>query len=275
MSAAARRATRPADRSRSRRRPPPTPRRARRPRRSPRRGPSASRRRGHTSRGRARTRRSTGDRGGASNAPRCPPKRARAASSWNRPRASPRADRSAGSPNRASASGCRGRWTTGWRTSGPSFAASRTSGPNSRRQARPSAPPRPVRGGRDGPLEDGRPAAVERVGDRRVRVDELDAARREVDRGEERRGDRQRQDRRADVVAEPGEGQLGGPRPATGRRRGLVDADRAPGTGQGDGGGQAVRPGPDDDRVDRAVATRAAHGTRGLTPGRSACGWAP
>ena len=62
--------------------------------------------------------------------------------------------------------------------------------------------------------------------------------------------ERQRQDRRADVVAEPGQRQLRGPGPATGRRGGLVDADRAPGTGQGDGRGQAVRSGPDDDRVD-------------------------
>ena len=64
-------------------------------------------------------------------------------------------------------------------------------------------------------------------------------------------------------MAEPGERQFRGPRPATGRRRGLVDTDRAPGTGQGDRRGQAVRPGPDDDRIDRPVA-RAAHGTRGL-----------
>ncbi len=49
------------------------------------------------------------------------------------------------------------------------------------------------------------------------------------------------------------ERQLGGACPATGRRGCLVDADRAPGTGQRDRGGQPVRPGPDHDRIDRAT----------------------
>ena len=89
--------------------------------------------------------------------------------------------------------------------------------------------------------------------DRGVGLDELHAVSCQVDRPEERRREGQRQDRRADVVAEPGERQLRGPRPATGLGRGLVDADRAPGTGQGDRGGQAVRSGPDDDRVDGRV----------------------
>ncbi len=143
-----------------------------------------------------------------------------------------------------------GTWTTGRRSSEASFSPSRTSGPNSRRQARPSAPPRPAAVAGHGPLEDHGPAAVERVGDRRVGVDQLDAAGREVDRPEERRGEGQRQDRRADVVAEPGQRQLGGPGPAAGRVGGLVDADRAPGTGQGDRRGQAVGPGADDDGID-------------------------
>ena len=193
--------------------------------------------------------------------------------------ARPRAERSAGRPNRASASGCRGTWTTGRRSSRPSFPTSRTSGPNSRRHARPSAPPRPAAVAAHRSLEDDRAAAVERVGERRVRVDRARrprAARSIV--GEERRGERQRQDRRAHVVAEPGERQLGGPRPAAGRRRGLVDTDRAPGTGQGDRRGQAVRARPR--RRSRrpglaavAAAGRTRHaGCRGLTPGRSACG---
>ena len=49
-------------------------------------------------------------------------------------------------------------------------------------------------------------------------------------------------------------------------RGGLVDPDRAPGTGQGDRRGEAVRPGPDDDGVDRAarpaVARSATHERR-------------
>ena len=68
---------------------------------------------------------------------------------------------------------------------------------------------------------------------------------------EERRGDGQRQDRRAHVVAEPGQGQLRvrvPPPVVVGR---LVDPDRAPGTGQRDRRGQPVRARPDDDRVER------------------------
>ena len=141
---------------------------------------------------------------------------------------------------------------------------------------RPEQPPpgAPVRaaqalaGDRDGPLEDGRPSAVERVRDRRIGMDDLDAVGGQVDRGEERRRQRQRQDRRAHVVAEPGQRQLHGPRPAAGLRGGLVDADRAPGTGQRDGRGQPVRPGPDDDRVDRRLARR----RHRVTPGGGAIG---
>ena len=51
---------------------------------TPRRGPSASRRRGRRSRGRARTRHSAGDRGGASRGRRSRRTCARAGSSWNR-----------------------------------------------------------------------------------------------------------------------------------------------------------------------------------------------
>ena len=135
----------------------------------------------------------------------------------------------------------------------------------------PGLPVRPAeadRGRRHRSLEDRRPAAVERMGDRRVRVDELDAVRGEVDRGEERRGDRQRQDRRAHVVAEAGERQLGGADPATGRVGGLVDPDRAAGAGEGDRRRQAVRAGPDDDRVEASVAATRGHQRRVLTPGR-------
>ena len=223
----------------------------RRRRRPPRRGSSASRPRGRTS-------------------PRTSPNealsgRSRRSIAWaddpgeQRPRGlvartvrgrGPRPTAAPGSPNRASASGCRGRWTTGRSSS----AADLVRVADERPEEAPPGPAiraaEPARRGGHRSLEDDGPAAVERMGDRGVRVDELDAAGGEVDRPEERRGERQRQDRRADVVAEPGEGQLRGPRPAAGLGRGLVDADRAPGTGQGDRGGEAVRPGPDDDRVD-------------------------
>src|SRR6185369_12642460 len=114
-------------------------------------------------------------------------------------------------------------------------------------------------GGADRSLEDHSPPAVERMRDRGVRVDEFDAVCGQVDRLEERRRDGEWQDRRADIVAEPGEGQLRGPRPATGLGGGFVDADRASGTGKGDRGGEAVRSGTDDDRVDASVAERSRH----------------
>ena len=55
----------------------------------------------------------------------------------------------------------------------------------------------------------------------------------QVDGLEERRGEGERQDRRADVVAEAGERQLLGPGAAAHPRCRLVDADRPTGTGQG------------------------------------------
>jgi hypothetical protein len=126
---------------------------------------------------------------------------------------------------------------------------------------RPEQPaPRPavlpaetLRRGRHRPFEDRGAAAIERMRDRRVRMDQFDPMRGEIDRGEERGGAGQRHDRRADVVAEPGEGQFRGPGSATCRRGRLIDPDGAPGTGQRDRRGEAVRPGPDDDRIEPAV----------------------
>ena len=133
-------------------------------------------------------------------------------------------------------------------------------------QPAPCAPVRPAQGlsrRREGPLEQGRPATVEWLRDGRVRVQELDASCREVHGPEERRGDREGQDRRADVVPEPGEGQFLGACPAAGRRGRLVDADRASGTRQGDRRRQPVGPGPDDDRIDRAPTGRHRSGPLG------------
>ena len=130
----------------------------------------------------------------------------------------------------------------------------------------PGAPvggPKGLRRGRERSFQHGRPPAVERLGDRGVRMEELDAVGREVHGPEERRGDREGQDRRADVVPEAGEGQFLGSCPATGRRRRLVDPDRAPGTGQGDRCRQPVGPGSDDDRIDRATIGRHRSGPLG------------
>ena len=246
-------------RSRSRRRPPRAPRRARPRRPTRRRGSSASRRRGRTSRGPARTRHSTGDRGGASRGRRSRrTARAPARRGTGRGR-DPRADRRAGRPNRASASGWRG--TCDDRPEDLRGELGRVADERSE-QPPPRPPVRAAQAVRRSPPRDrsrtaARPPSSGCATGASGWID-LDAARGEVDRAEERRGERQRQDRRAHVVAEPGERQLHGPGPATGLVGGLVDADRAPGTGQRDRRGQAVRPGPDDDRVDR----RLAHGSR-------------
>ena len=116
----------------------------------------------------------------------------------------------------------------------------------------------PGRGGRERALEDDGPPLVEGMGDRGIGVDELDAVRRPVDRPEERRGERERHDRRAHVVAEPGERQLRGPGAATDRRSGLVDTHRATGPSQRHGRGQTVRTRTDDDGVERR-STRPGH----------------
>jgi hypothetical protein len=95
------------------------------------------------------------------------------------------------------------------------------------------------------PCEHGR-SVVERVRDRRGRLDQIEL---ELQRAEKRGGRDRRVDRRADVVAETGERQLGCACPAADRLPGFDDADGAPGLSERDRGGEAVRPGPDDDRV--------------------------
>ena len=57
-------------------------------------------------------------------------------------------------------------------------------------------------------------------------------------------------DRGADVVAKAGERQLGGARPASDRVSRFEDEDRSPGLRKRDCRGEAVRPSPDDDRVE-------------------------
>ena len=122
--------------------------------------------------------------------------------------------------------------------------------PNSRRHARPSAPPRPVAvAATDRSSTTARPPSSGwAIGASGWTSSTPRAARSIV--VEERRGDGQRQDRRAHVVTKAGQRELGGPRPATGLVRSLVDPDRAPGTGQRYRGGEAVRPRPDHDRVE-------------------------
>ena len=208
---------RPDDRSRSPRRPPRARPRAPSRRRPRRRGPSASRPRGRTSPSTSPNEALNGRSRRSIEWAAIPANSARAASSVERVRGQPRAERSAGSPKRTSANGWRGTWTTGRRISAAELAGVADERAEHPPPGPPVRPAEPGRGRRQRPLEDRRPAAVERVGDRRVGMDHLHAAGGEVHRRKERRGERQGQDRRAHVVAEAGERQLGGPGPATGR----------------------------------------------------------
>ena len=104
----------------------------------------------------------------------------------------------------------------------------------------------------DRALEQRRRPVVEGMRERGRRLDPLDAARSEWDRPEERRHQRERVDRRADVVDEAGERELSRARAAADRLPRLEHAHRDAGTGQRDRRGQAVRPGADDDRVRHA-----------------------
>ena len=98
-------------------------------------------------------------------------------------------------------------------------------------------------------LEQGRGSVVERVRERRRRLDPLEAVLRERQRAEERRRDAERVDRRADVVDESRQRQLGRARAAAHGVGRLEHAHRDPGPRQHDRRRQPVRPGADDDRV--------------------------
>ncbi len=98
-------------------------------------------------------------------------------------------------------------------------------------------------------LEQDRGPVVERVRERRGRLDPLDAVLRERQRAKERRRDPERVDRRADVVDEARQRQLGRPRASANRVGGLEDAYSDTGPRQHDRRGEPVRPGTDHDRV--------------------------
>ena len=82
--------------------------------------------------------------------------------------------------------------------------------------------------------------------ERRRRLDQVEL---EPERGEEGRRCGERMDRGADVVAEAGERELRGPRPAADRVARLEDADGASRLRKGDRGGEPVRACADDDGV--------------------------
>ena len=103
----------------------------------------------------------------------------------------------------------------------------------------------------DRAANDDRGAVVERMRERRRRMNELEPMFGERQRAKERRRERERVDRGADVVHEAGLGQGGRPRASADRRRGLVDADGSSGARERDRGGETVRARSDDDRVER------------------------
>jgi len=91
-----------------------------------------------------------------------------------------------------------------------------------------------------------RSSVVERVSDGCGRLDQVEI---ELQRAEERRSQKRRVDRRADVVTKSRQRQLLGARAAPDRLVRFDDADRAPGLGERDRGRKAVRPCSDDNSV--------------------------
>jgi hypothetical protein len=87
------------------------------------------------------------------------------------------------------------------------------------------------------------------VHERKRRLDVLEAVLGERERPEEGRPGAERVNRRADVVDEPGQGELGRSRPATDRLGRLADEDGPARPRERDRSGEPVRPRSDDDRV--------------------------
>ena len=207
---------------------------------------------------RARTRPTASASAAASSAPRARRTArapARRETSCARPR-SPGAP--SGAEKRANAAGCAGRPSGASRSSRDLLPAS---------GERAHQPPVPAgvgaeRGRRlvDRADEQRRGPVVERMRERGRRLDPLDAVLLERHRAQERRGDRERVDRRAHVVDEPGQRQLG--RPATSADRRPRPRPRAP----PDPRGRARSP-----RRDRSGPTRRrSHpAPRGRSSGRS------
>ena len=155
-------------------RPPPRARRRAPPRRRPRhRGPSASRPRGRTSRARARTRHSTGDRGGPSSGRRSRRTARAPGSSANRARARPSRRPERGQPE---AHECQ-RMTRDVDDRPEDLRGELAGITDERAERPPPGPPirlaQPGRGRRQRSFQDRRPAAVERMRDRGVGMDQL------------------------------------------------------------------------------------------------------
>ena len=98
-------------------------------------------------------------------------------------------------------------------------------------------------------IERARGAVVERVGEGQVGLRELEAVAGEIERRERRRPGRERNDGRANVVAEPGERELFGADAAPEPICPFQKQDRTPLDGEDRGGGEPVGPRPDHDGV--------------------------
>ena len=94
------------------------------------------------------------------------------------------------------------------------------------------------------------PPRCERVCDRRVGVDPFEPVTFECEVADQRRRQAERVDRGARVVDEPRQRERCRADAAADGVRGLVDPDGAAGARELDRGGEAIRPRPDDDRVE-------------------------
>src|SRR6478752_977807 len=126
-----------------------------------------------------------------------------------------------------------------------------------RRLAEQAAPPgtigaQPVGRGLDRAVQHARATPVERVDAVNFRQAPRQAVTIETQAGEELRADGHRMDRRAVVVQQAGNDRLAAARATPDFVGGLQNGDLEAGLGEGDPGGQAVRPGPHDDRVAHA-----------------------
>ena len=108
----------------------------------------------------------------------------------------------------------------------------------------------------------GAAAAVERVGEIDLRPGPLEARGAQGRASERGRLDRERVGRRALVVDQAGQGQLGAAGAAADRLRRLDHGHRHPAAGQGRGAGEPVRAGADDDRLAHRQSARFAPARR-------------
>jgi membrane protein implicated in regulation of membrane protease activity len=93
-----------------------------------------------------------------------------------------------------------------------------------------------------------------RMGERRAGLDEFQAVGLEGEASKKGGAGGKRMDGGTDVVAEAGQGQLGGSDPTTNCRPGFQQAHRAARLGQHDGGGEPIGAGADDDGIQTSIS---------------------